>query len=263
MISHNLSRVLLSPVLRYLAAVCAGVIATAMVFVLMHRLIGTDPLQVDRDTVFATVEIYQPPPPPPAPEPEPDEPPPASVPDAPVPEPVMKPLAISAPAATPTVKVSGPPVSSFEFSANDIVLPSGDGGLLGSGAGDGNSARWTPPGGEQLAKKIAAAEAKGGEGYKEIVPFATRQPNVPKVAWDQKIDGWVLVAFSVNASGHVENVRVLDANPKGIFEDNVVAAVADWLYDPANFGGKKVKVQLTQKIQLYWKDYPNNITQLK
>ena len=71
------------------------------------------------------------------------------------------------------------------------------------------------------------------------------------------------MAFSVNANGHVENARVLDANPKGIFEDNVLAAVSDWLYDPADLGGKKVKVQLKHKIYMYWKDYPNNIMQLK
>jgi outer membrane biosynthesis protein TonB len=61
----------------------------------------------------------------------------------------------------------------------------------------------------------------------------------------------------------VDNVRVLDASPKGVFEDNVVAAVSDWLYDPADIGGKKVKVQLTQKVFMKWKDYPNNLVQLK
>lgn len=127
----------------------------------------------------------------------------------------MAPLSVSTPAANPTMKV-GRPVSSFDFQVGDIALPSGEGGVFGSGAGTGDGARWSPPGGEQLAKKLAAAEAKGGEGYKEVIPFATRQPNVPLAAWQQKIDGWVLVAFSVNANGHVENARVLDANPKGI-----------------------------------------------
>lgn len=257
----RLPAILAVPLLRYLFAVAVGVLATCAVFVLMYRLIGSGPLQVETDTVFATVEIYQPPPE--APPPPPDQAPPEPVASAPVAEPVMAPLSVSAPAATPTLKVSGPPVSSFDFQVGDIVLPSGAGGLFGSGGGDGDGARWSPPGGEQLAKKIAAAEAKGGEGYKEIIPFATRQPNVPKAAWDQKIDGWVLVVFSINPSGHVENVRVLDANPKGIFEENVIAAVSDWLYDPADLGGKKVKVQLTQKIHLFWKDYPNNIKQLK
>ena len=248
-------------VMRYLFAAIVGVIVTAAVFVLMYRLIGSGPLQVDTDTVFATVTIYQPPPE--APAPEPDQAPPEPMKGAPVSEPVMAPLTVSAPSTSPTLKSIGPPVSSFDFKVGDIVLPSGSEGVFGSGAGMGDGARWSSPGSDKLAKKIAAAEAKGGEGYKEVIPFATRQPNVPKIAWDQKIDGWVLVAFSILPTGHVDNVRVLDASPKGVFEDNVVAAVSDWLYDPADIGGKKVKVQLTQKVFMKWKDYPNNLVQLK
>jgi outer membrane biosynthesis protein TonB len=58
-------------------------------------------------------------------------------------------------------------------------------------------------------------------------------------------------------------VRVLDSQPKGVFDENVIAAVSDWIYDSADIQGRKVKVQLTQRIELFWKDYPNNNTQLK
>ncbi len=114
-----------------------------------------------------------------------------------------------------------------------------------------------------MAKKIAEADRKGAEGYREIVPFGTRQPNIPESAWRNKTDGWVLVTFTVNMRGKVENVRVLDSQPAGLFDANVVAAVSDWIYDPEDLKARKAKVQLTQRIELRWKDYPNNNQQLR
>ncbi|MCC7516669.1 MAG: TonB family protein [Pseudomonadales bacterium] len=86
---------------------------------------------------------------------------------------------------------------------------------------------------------------------------------MPEAAWNSKTDGWVLVTFSVNTRGKVENVRVLDSQPPGLFDANVVAAVSDWIYDPADIQGRKVKVQLTQRIEMHWKDYPHNNQQLR
>jgi len=52
---------------------------------------------------------------------------------------------------------------------------------------------------------------------------------------------------------------VLDANPKGVFEEKVVAAVQDWQYQ-LNFSGKsRGDIILTQKVEVSWKNYPQNI----
>ncbi len=250
------------PDLRYPVAIATSLLVTAAIFVFMHRLISGNPLQVAMDNFSVQVDIYQPPPES-KPEPPPEDTPPPEL-NQPVAEPTMAPLSVSAPAPTPQLKASGPPVPSFAPSFDDIALESGSGGIFGSGFGDGDGASaWSPPGDDGLAKKIAEAEKKGAEGYREIVPFGTRQPNIPDYAWKNKINGWVLVTFTVNTNGQVENVRVLDSQPKGVFDENVIAAVQDWIYDPADIKGRKVKVQLTQRIELFWKDYPNNNKQLK
>jgi protein TonB len=253
-----------SAAVRYVFAITISVTVTVMVFALMWRLVSSDPVQLDNETLVANVEIYQAPPPE-QPKPPTTEPPPAELPPAPVMQPTLPKLSVKAPTAPAAIKAAGPPVPSFKFSPSDIQLPSGEGGLFGAGSGAAQGERFVMQGGgsDKLAQKIAAAEAKGTEGYKEVVPFATRQPNVPKAAWDQKIDGWVLVTFSVNSSGRIENIRVLDASPKGLFEASVIEALGGWQYDPADWGGGRTKVQLTQKIQLYWKDYPNNSNQMK
>lgn len=249
---------------RYPVAVTVSVLVTVAIFLFMYRLISGSPLQIDTDNLMVSVDIYQAPPEH-TPEPE-QEPPPQALSDQPVAEPTMAPLSVSAPAPTPQLKAGGPPIPSFAPSFDDVALDSGSGSIFGSGFGDGNgAARWSGSGGgdDKLAKKIAEEDKKGAEGYREIVPFGTRQPNIPEYAWKNKIDGWVLVTFTVNTSGKVENVRILDGQPKGVFDENVIAAVSDWIYDPADLQGRKLKVQLTQRIELFWKDYPNNNKQLK
>lgn len=249
-----------SPTVRYSLSALSGVVMTAAIFFLMYRLIGTGPLKVNTEDLFANVTIYQPPPEvAPKPQVQEQEPEPKQM-----MEPEMSPLSLSTPVSTQTLNLAGPTISSFAPAMGDMALASGNGDILGSGIGGGDlPAVWTPPGDDKLAKKIAAADARGHSGYKEVLPNATRQPNIPEYAWKNKIDGWVLVAFTVNAKGFVENVRVLDAQPRGVFEENVIASVKHWVYSPADFGGKKVKAQLTQRIELFYKDYPNNNKQLQ
>ena len=247
--------------LHYPVAIVVSLVMTSAIFVFMHRLISGSPLQVDTDNLMVQVDIYQPPPEN-KPEPPPEDTPPPEL-NQPVAEPTMAPLSVSAPAPTPQLKAGGPPIPSFAPSFDDIAIESGGGGIFGSGFGEGAGSSWSPPGGSDLAKKIAEADKKGAEGYREIVPFGTRQPNIPEYAWKNKINGWVLVAFTVNMQGYVEDVRILDSQPKGVFDENVIAAVRDWIYDPQDMKMRKAKVQLTQRIELFWKDYPNNNFQLK
>ena len=93
-----------------------------------------------------------------------------------------------------------------------------------------------------------------------MIPFNTRQPNVPDVAWQNKISGWVLVAFNVTPDGNTRNIRVLDAKPRGVFEEKVVAAVDDWTYR-VTFSGEAAagNIVLTQKIEVSWESYPQNM----
>lgn len=257
------TRLIESRPLRYSSAAFSGLLMTAAIFTLMFKLINTGPVQRLDHTLFTNVNIYEAPPERTVtPEVEPETL--AEPQNTPTVEPMMAPLMVSSPTPTPVLKVAGPPVTAFEPSLHDIALASGSGSAFGEGLmSSADSDTWTPPGDDSLAKKIAEAEAKGKAGFREILPRATRQPNIPEYAWKNKIDGWVLVAFTINSFGNVENIRVLDANPKGVFEENVIASVKHWVYSPADFGGKKVKVQLTQKIELFWKDYPNNNQQLK
>jgi len=157
-------------------------------------------------------------------------------------EPMMDELLIPIPAPQPSIKMELP----------DLGLEMGD--LKVSGNGN----RWNTPLSTE-AVNILEEGGVGAQGYVEVVPIGTRMPNVPELAWVNKIDGWVLVAFNVKPDGRTKNIRVLDANPRGVFEEKVTAAVEDWLYSVQYFGDTKGDIVLTQKVEVNWKNYPSNV----
>lgn len=101
-----------------------------------------------------------------------------------------------------------------------------------------------------LAKELAGQS----KTLRTVTPISTRQPQIPKVAWDNQINGWVLVSFTVTAKGLVKDIRILDAHPRGIFEEEAVATVKLWLFDAVPGPNR----HLSQKIEFDWQNYPYN-----
>jgi protein TonB len=104
-------------------------------------------------------------------------------------------------------------------------------------------------------KGLDSEMSGASDSISKITPVSTRMPRIPEVAWVNKINGWVLLAFTVTSEGQVKDIRVLDASPKGIFEENAVLAASDWRYQ--GFIGYDRYV--SQKIEFEWKNYPYNL----
>jgi len=160
-------------------------------------------------------------------------------------EPRLDDLQISSPTPQPSVELDLPALN----------LTVGDLDIRASGV------RWNTPL-SAGAVSILEEGGVGAQGYVEVVPIGTRMPNVPELAWKNKINGWVLVAFNVQSNGRTHNIRVLDANPRGIFEEKVIAAVEDWMYSVQYFGDLKGDIVLTQKVEVEWQHYPRNVLDL-
>ena len=154
-----------------------------------------------------------------------------------------------------SLKISPPtpePAASLEIPALDLAA----GEIEIQAAGD----NWSLPLGSGGIGNIGlSAAGTDGAGYVEVTPYNTRRPNVPEVAWQNRIDGWVLVAFSVTPDGRTRDVRVLDAFPRGVFEEKVVAAVEDWRYSVNFIGKQRGDILLTQRVEVLWKNYPQNL----
>jgi len=95
---------------------------------------------------------------------------------------------------------------------------------------------------------------------KKHVPYSSVQPNIPEIAWINRLNGTIEVSLSINQQGKVTHVDILNSSPKGIFEEAVIEAVYRWSYSPYMVQGKAQSIKLRQKIELFWRDYPNNVT---
>ena len=71
--------------------------------------------------------------------------------------------------------------------------------------------------------------------------FATEDPNVlvrvdpvyPVEAYEQKIEGWVLLEFDISKLGVPSNVKAIESAPPKLFDEAAINAVKQWRYNPA------------------------------
>ena len=117
-----------------------------------------------------------------------------------------------------------------------------------------------PPPDMDLAKNINPSEAVGeilpmadtavelekasslgaGGGDSDVVPLVRVDPEYPPQAKQRRIEGWVDVEFSIGPAGTVQNVKVIGANPRGVFEQATLRAVRRYRYNPKIVDGVAV-----------------------
>ena len=226
------------PPLRLLPALAGALLITLFVFLFMQGLIEQGPQDGTVLPVFEQVQVLR--------DSAPEEAQQAEQADTEVAaeKPQLQALAAAPPAATAAPSPQQPmEMPALELSPGELAVPA---------VGE----NWSAPLGSSGISLPAGQDARG---YVEVVPFNTRRPNVPEVAWRNRISGWVLVAFTVTPEGNTRDIRVLDASPRGLFEELVVAAVQDWRYT-LSFSGKSAgNVVLTQKVDVDWRNYPQNL----
>lgn len=74
-------------------------------------------------------------------------------------------------------------------------------------------------------------------------------PKYPPQAAKDGIEGWVKLSFTIDATGAVIDVQVLDAEPKRIFDREAIRALKAWKYQPQMKDGKAI-VQQGMQVQL-------------
>ncbi|MBM4385928.1 MAG: TonB family protein [Deltaproteobacteria bacterium] len=71
-----------------------------------------------------------------------------------------------------------------------------------------------------------------GGSDRDIMPLVRINPDYPPRAQSRGIEGWVLVQFTITAAGTVRDAKVVDASPRGYFEEAALKAIARWRYNP-------------------------------
>ncbi|WP_339846735.1 energy transducer TonB [uncultured Halopseudomonas sp.] len=83
----------------------------------------------------------------------------------------------------------------------------------------------------------------------EVTPLVDIPPNYPRRAVAAGIEGQVTLAFTITADGRVENLRVVDASPAGVFEREARRAVSRWRFKPRRENGRPVAQEVTKTLQ--------------
>lgn len=85
----------------------------------------------------------------------------------------------------------------------------------------------------------------------EMLPLVNVTPQYPTRAASRGIEGWCQVAFTVTATGGVSDVRVVDAEPSGIFDSTSIRAAEKFKFQPKVVNGEGVPVPNVQYVFRY------------
>jgi protein TonB len=87
---------------------------------------------------------------------------------------------------------------------------------------------------------------------RDIIPLVRINPDYPPRALSRGIQGWVIVQFTISATGTVKDPKVVDSS-NSIFDDAALKAIARWRYNPKVEEGvavERVGVQTKLVFQL-------------
>lgn len=82
----------------------------------------------------------------------------------------------------------------------------------------------------------------------EYLPLVKVAPQYPRRAAQRGIEGYVIISFTVDATGRVVDPIVIEAQPKNIFNRAALAAVKKFKYKPKVIDGKPIEVQNVKNI---------------
>ena len=144
--------------------------------------------------------------------------------DLPEPELTPPPPPPSMPAATNTLAnlpaLAAPSAAPVVSNIQVPVKIAGGGSLTGSGLSG-------------FARGAGAGEGFGrGQGFKgkPLIPLSTARPQMPEWACKQNIKGWVEAVFTVMPNGRVQDVKIVDAQPRGVYEIAAIESISNWIY---------------------------------
>jgi TonB family protein len=102
------------------------------------------------------------------------------------------------------------------------------------------------------AEPEAAADEAAQASGAALAPLVAPEPIYPAQAQQRGIEGRVTVSFTVNPFGDTQDVRVTEAQPRGVFDMAAVSAVSRWRY-PAD--GAREPVSMTETLDFTIDDF--------
>ncbi|MEM7452304.1 MAG: energy transducer TonB [Pseudomonadota bacterium] len=193
--------------MRFVLSVFSGIVVALGLFLLMHALIAGTPDIGDKDAERLSMDFVRV---------KQDEiqnqkerrkPPEPEKPKEPPPPPKLN---------IQNQQKPPPDMPDIQAPAVNVPIASGTGPYLGG---------WSP--GEQAP-----------EG--DVIPIVSIQPQYPREAALEGLEGWVELEFTIEADGSVSDVSVVNSQPRRIFDRNAQRALYKWKFKPRVVDGQAI-----------------------
>lgn len=102
--------------------------------------------------------------------------------------------------------------------------------------------------GGPVVGRLAPAAAPSSEDD-EVIPLVRIPPMYPARAERLHLGGTVVVEFTIDAIGRVEDPKVVSAKPAGIFNQAALQAILRWRFKPKLEDGKPVARRARQRFE--------------
>ena len=88
----------------------------------------------------------------------------------------------------------------------------------------------------------------------DVLPIVRIDPQWPREALVEGIEGYVVVEVTIGADGSVKDVRVIQSEPRRMFDRNVIRAVLKWKFKPRIINGVAVERKAIQMLEFTLND---------
>lgn len=84
------------------------------------------------------------------------------------------------------------------------------------------------------------------------VPLQRKAPQIPHQLRKKGISGRVLLQLLINETGHVDELRVLESTPVGVFDSYALDAARSWRFRPGMHNGSAASVWMKAPIEFQY-----------
>ncbi|UJF18390.1 energy transducer TonB [Vibrio sp. SS-MA-C1-2] len=86
----------------------------------------------------------------------------------------------------------------------------------------------------------------------QIMPLHRQNPRYPRRALQRKIEGYVILSFTIDVKGKPKDIKVIEAEPTRVFDREAKSALRRWQYQPMIVDGQ-VQDRVGQTVKLEFK----------
>ncbi|WP_019339947.1 energy transducer TonB [Stutzerimonas stutzeri] len=142
---------------------------------------------------------------------------------------------------TPTPPTPSMATPSANLPKLDLPLPNIDTGVSVASAPAPSLAGLTAASAPAAPPAPSADQMASQSGpEQEVMPLNDVRPEYPYRARQRGIEGHIKLAFTITATGKVENIRVMEASPPNVFDREARRAAARWRFAPRTENGSAV-----------------------